>query len=144
MKGFDFRLQKVLDHRQGVEENSKQIFVKSRLEYLKEKEKLDQLKQEMYRELETARDAKKVNAFYYINRQNYIAALEDKIKDQEKRALVFHQNMEKKREAFRESQKDRKVIEKLKEKAYGEFVSESERLEQNQNDEFALYGYVRK
>lgn len=142
MGKFVFRLQKVLDHRIRIEDVKKQAFMKSRLVYLKEKEKLDQL----IHRLDTINSSpvSGKNSFSYISRYNYITLLGERIEDQEKVVNVRLEEMNTKKLEFEGSQKDRKVIDKLKEKAKVEYDFNMDKLEQKQNDEYALYGYVRK
>ena len=75
--------------------------------------------------------------------QNYLNAVNNSIKDttmllDEKEIIV-----EEKREKLVKSQVERKTVEILKEKDYRRYLDEENRKEQNQIDEFALYGYVR-
>lgn len=76
--------------------------------------------------------------------QNYLNVVNNSIEDttvllDEKEVIVGE-----KREKLVKSQVERKTVEILKEKDYGRYINEENRKEQNQADEFALYGYVRK
>jgi flagellar FliJ protein len=143
MKGFTFRLQKVLDHRIDVEDTKKDEFVKSRMEYIKQQEHLESLKQEIAR-TNKIKPKKSTNIFSYITMNNYKTALNEKTEIQEKRVDIYRESMNQKKEEFLESKRDRKVIEKLKDKAHNEFTIDQNKSEQKQNDEFALYGYMKK
>jgi flagellar protein FliJ len=143
MARFVFRLQKVLDHRVRIEDLKKQEFIKARDAFLKEKGILEDL----YKRLEECNAKtieKSTGIFIYVARYNYITLLQERIEDQMKKVKLFEEEMLKKKYEFEESQKARKVIEKLKENAYDEFTKESDLVEQKQNDEFALYGHMRK
>lgn len=143
MKSFVFRLQKVLDYRMGVEDEKKQAFIKARLDYLREKDILDYLHEKLegcYNDV----TEKESSIFAYIAKYNYMTFLEEKKEDQVKKVQVYEEEMNKKKYEFTESQRDRKVIDKLKENALMEYRTSLDRLEQKQNDEFALYGYMRK
>lgn len=143
MGGFNFRLQKVLEHRERKEDEKKQTFVNARHEYLREKEILDT----MYSTLDGCMNdttEKSTGIFTYIAKHNYITFLEERIEDQIKKVRIYEEKMDEKKIEFQQSQKDRKVIDKLKENAHREYKINMDRLEQKQNDEFALYGYVRK
>lgn len=143
MQKFSFRLQKVLEHRIDVEEEKKRSFVKARNDYLREKEKLETLKRRLH-EFSFEEFEKNTGIFTYIARYNYIAFLEERIEEQEKRLKLFEKAVNEKRHEFEESKKDRKVLDKLKENALKDYRINMDRLEQKQNDEFALYGYMRK
>lgn len=143
MKGFTFRLEKVLDHRIDIEDNKKNEFVKSRMEYINQQKHLEYLKQEIIR-TNKIKPKKNTNIFTYIAMNNYKAMLEEKTETQEKKVDIYRESMNQKKEEFMESKRDRKVIEKLKDKAYKEFIIDQDKNEQKQNDEFALYGYMKK
>lgn len=142
MGRFVFNLQKVLDHRMRIEDAKKQDFIKSRLVYMKEKDTLDVLRYKLDECISNPASYK--DSYSYITRYNYMVMMEDMIKDQEKVVSVREGEMNEKKLLFESSQKDRKVMDKLKEKASAYYNLEMDRFEQKQNDEFALYGYVRK
>lgn len=142
MGRFTFRLQKVLDHRLRVEDVKKQAFVKSRLSHLREKRILDDFHDSL-KEC-NSRPVTGGGAFFYISKYNYITLLEERIEDQSKKVKVLYDEMNEKKLEFEDSQKDRKVLDKLKDKAYSEYNSSNDKEEQKQNDEFAIFGYVRK
>jgi flagellar FliJ protein len=143
MGGFVFRLQKVLDHRSRIEENKKQVFAKSRIQYLNEKEKLDILNDTL-KGFYSRDGQKNTSAFSYIAAYNYSTLMEERIEDQEKVVSVCEEDMNKKKDEFNVSRKDRKIIDKLKENALQEYNADIEKREQKMNDEFALYKYVRR
>jgi flagellar FliJ protein len=51
--------------------------------------------------------------------------------------------LDKKNKELLKSISDRKVLEKLKQKAKDEFEFEQSKKEQNMNDDFALFSYIR-
>ena len=51
--------------------------------------------------------------------------------------------MEARRSDLKQRQIDRKIVETLKDKQYTAFLKEQDRIEQINNDEFALYAYMR-
>jgi flagellar FliJ protein len=143
MTGFVFRLQKVLDHRIRIEDARRQAFIMARQGYLNEKELLASLEQKLV-ELNSRSVEKTSGVYTYIAAINYGALLEERIEKQSGKVQSAMEEMDKKRVKFEESQKDRKVLEKLREKALEEYLELQDKAEQNRNDEFALYGYVRK
>ena len=77
-----------------------------------------------------------------IGKQDDLLALcEDKEKKKELKRRG--RDLEKKREDLKKKQVDRKTVSKLKEKQYLSFVKEQNRIEQLNNDEFALYAHMR-
>lgn len=142
MGSFTFRLQKVLDYRTKIEDQKKQEFMKARLDYTKQEEKLNSLKMEL-------QDCIKKgwlfsDVFHYQVMNNYITFMNEKIDKQYKVTKSSKKIMDEKKSEYTESRINRKVIDKLKENAFDEYKKDSDSIEQKQNDEFALYGYMRK
>ena len=52
--------------------------------------------------------------------------------------------LEERREKLKAMQIERKIVETLKDKQKQQFIEEQNLIEQKNNDEFALYAYVRK
>ncbi|WP_291582965.1 flagellar export protein FliJ [Clostridium sp. UBA6640] len=139
--GYKFRLQKLLEFRQDVEDKSKISFMEAMSEKNRVETELNCL-QDSYNKyknipLNLSTIEKKIV-------QNYLNVVNNSIEDttvllDEKEVIV-----EEKREKLVKSQVERKTVEILKEKDYGRYINEENRKEQNQADEFALYGYVRK
>lgn len=139
--GYKFRLQKLLEFRQDVEDKSKISFMEAMSEKNRVEMELNCLQDSYNRykniPLNLSTIEKKIV-------QNYLNVVNNSIEDttsllDEKEVIV-----EEKRENLVKSQVERKTVEILKEKDYGRYISEENRKEQNQVDEFALYGYVRK
>lgn len=140
-KGFDFKLQKVLDIRIEKEEEKARIFKKAQYEKNEIEEKIKELEESYIKYSEVTN--KETVAYQKIKRiyvQNVSRAIEEKKKELKKKEQeVFF-----KREDAKKSQIERKTVEKLKEKEYENFKKEQERLETVFNDEMALYGHIRK
>lgn len=137
---YKFRLQKLLEFRQDVEDKSKISFMEAISEKNRVEMKLNSLQNsyDKYKNipLNLSTIEKKIV-------QNYLNVVNNSIKDttvllDEKEMIV-----EERREKLVKSQVERKTVEILKEKDYKRYVKEENRKEQNQVDEFALYGYVR-
>ncbi|WP_123053497.1 flagellar export protein FliJ [Clostridium sp. JN-1] len=140
MRGYKFKLQKLLDIRVDMEEESKRIFKEAQLEKLKVEEKLNSLEEnyKKYSEItgsETSIERKM--KYLYLNNINYIINnTNDELKKKEK-------NLEEKRSNLKQKQIERKTVEILKEKGQKAFDIKQKLTEQKMNDEFALYGYIR-
>lgn len=140
MRGYKFKLQKLLDIRVNMEEESKRIFKEAQLEKLKVEEKLNSLEEnyKKYSEItgsETSIERKM--KYLYLNNINYIINnTNDELKKKEK-------NLEEKRSNLKQKQIERKTVEILKEKGQKAFDIKQKLIEQKMNDEFALYGYIR-
>lgn len=140
MKGYSFRLQKLLDIREKKEEESKMKFKQAQMEKNYTEEKLFNLKNNY-------------NKYNNINLNDSI--LEKKIRHSYLNSLNFCINetanelqqklrvVEERREELKTKQVERKTVEILKEKDKLAFEKEQNMIEQRNNDEFALYAFIR-
>lgn len=140
MKAYKFRLQKLLDMRVDKEEECKIEFKRAQNESFKAKEKLMGMK-ENYRKYNNFSGSSSVIEqkirHIYINNLSYnIGETVEELNQKEK-------VVESKREELKQRQIDRKTVEVLKDKYIDDFRREQNRIEQNLNDEFALYGFIR-
>lgn len=140
MKGYRFKLQKLLDIRMDKEEESKREFQKAQNESLKVKEKLDSLRENYnkYRNISSCQSVidQKIKHIY-LNTLNYSINETLQELDVKERIVEF------KREELKQKQIDRKTVEILRDKERDLFVKEQNMIEQRMNDEFALYGFIR-
>ena len=141
MSNFKFKLQKLLDIRINEEEESKLFYSKAQNQKTIVEKKLHDLEENYrkYSDLNKAQDTvgKKIAI-------NYLSHLNTHIKDTEKELETKSIELEKAKKDFIDKRIKRRSLEVLKEKKILELKKEEERLEQISNDEFALYGYIRK
>ncbi|ENZ02266.1 flagellar export protein FliJ [Clostridium thermobutyricum] len=137
---YEFKLQKLLDLREEKEEESKRLFRESMKALNKEKEKLNIIKEDIkkYSGIKTDEDL-----IYQKIKRNYLKALEIGKKEAEKQVKIKEKELYFRREDLIVKQKERKTVEKLKEKDKEKFFKELDRMESINNDEFALYSYIR-
>ncbi|AKN33953.1 flagellar biosynthesis protein FliJ [Clostridium carboxidivorans P7] len=140
MSKYNFRLQKLLDIRVDKEEESKRNFTEAQNQKLKVETKLEELNAsyEKYRNINSDESAiKRRITHIYLNAINYsINETAEELKQKEK-------ILEDKRYDLKQKQIDRKTVEILKEKGEKAFLKEQNLIEQRNNDEFALYGFIR-
>lgn len=138
---FNFGLQKLLDIRIEKEEESKITFQNAQQEKLKAEERLITLQNnyDKYNSIE-----KNETAIIKKIKKNYLNALNMTMDDAEKELEDKEKHLSKCREDLKNKQMDRKTVEIIKEKKYQEFLQEQKLIEQKQNDEFALYGFIRR
>lgn len=137
---YKFKLQKLLDMRIDKEDESKIEFQKAQSERLEIKEKLTQLEENYNKYKNRSLPASAIDqkiTHIYINALDY--NINETSKDLNKKEKI----VEEKRDKLKQRQIDRKTVETLKDKGYGAFVKEQNRIEQKLNDEFALYGFIR-
>lgn len=141
MNGYKFRLQKLLDIRIDKEEESKIKFKEAQVQKENTEVRLFNLK-------ETYENARKTeNASSLIERKiksNYLNAVNLSIDTTKKELDKNVLNLEEKRTHLEKKQIERKTVEILKEKKEIIFFKEQEMVEQKSNDEFALYGFIRR
>lgn len=141
MAAFNFKLQKLLDIRTEREEESKRIFKEAQNEKNMIENKLNAMvndynKYNVIDKRETIIEQK--------IKKNYLNALNISINETSKVLDEKNIILEKKREDLKQKQIERKTVEILKTKKKDEFIKFQNHLEQTANDEFALYGYIRK
>jgi flagellar protein FliJ len=141
MSNFKFKLQKLLDIRVNEEEESKLFYSKAQNQKNIVENKLHELENnyKKYSDISRAKDtiSQKIT-------MNYLSYLNTTIKDTEKELEAKKIELEKAKKDFIDKRIKRRSLEVLKENKILEIKKEEERLEQISNDEFALYGYIRK
>lgn len=141
MSNFKFKLQKLLDIRVNEEEESKLFYSKAQNQKNIVENKLHEFENnyKKYSDISRAKDtiSQKIT-------MNYLSYLNTTIKDTEKELEAKEIELEKAKKDFIDKRIKRRSLEVLKENKILEIKKEEERLEQISNDEFALYGYIRK
>ena len=140
MEKFHFRLEKLLEIRRELEDESKIQFKNAQDEKVKVEEELQSLK-EKYREVSKNKNCSTIFEYKIVN--NYINFLDKRIEEEKINLKNKTIAVEEKRKELIDKQRDRKAVEKLRENKYLEYVKESQAIEQKNNDEFALYGFIR-
>lgn len=140
-KGFDFKLQKILDIRIEKEEEKARIFKKAQCEKNEIENKLKELEESYSKYNEVT---KKETVAYQKIKRIYVQNVSKAIESTKKELEAKEREVSFKREEVKKCQIERKTVEKLKEKEYESFKKEQERVEKVFNDEMALYGHMRK
>ena len=138
--GYKFSLQKLLEIREEKEEESKRLLTESQRQKQITENELSNMR-ESYDKYKGIRPDEDV--IYQKIKRNYLLALESGIKSKEKELVIKSREVEVRRSDLKQRQVDRKIVETLKEKQYRAFIKEQDRIEQINNDEFALYAYMR-
>lgn len=139
-KGYKFSLQKLLEIRESKEEESKRLFTESKRARLITEEELTTLN-DSYDKYKGIRQGEDI--IYQKVKRNYLIALQTGIEEKEKELEKRERELELRRLELKERQVDRKTVSRLKEKQFESFIKEQDRVEQINNDEFALYAYMR-
>lgn len=140
-KGYKFSLEKLLEIREDKEEESKREFTESKKAKVNTENELNNLNEcyERYKGIKPGEDV-----VYQKVKRSYLAALNIGIKQKTKELRTRERELEIKRQELAKRQVERKTVSRLKEKGYANFLEEQDRIEQLNNDEFALYAYMRK
>jgi len=140
MAKFIFKLEAVLNVKRQQEENIKNELGKAiqRLEAEKQKlERLERNREEIIDEFNNK--AKKTTVHKLIEFNAYLSLLKSKISRQKERVNKAAMDVDKIREELVKAVQERKILEKLKEKKYDEYLIEQKKLEQKTNDEIVSY-----
>lgn len=141
MEKFNFNLQKVLDYRAGIEEKKKLEYVEAQKNMLMQETLLKRLLSK--RATAEKYIASNMTGYECQSLTRYIENLDHKISKQRNILNESIKVLEIKIRELTQCMSDRKVMEKLREKAYQEFIEESNKREQNLNDDFALHVFIR-
>lgn len=140
MAKFSFRLQSVLNLKNQQEDNLKNELGKALRRLDNEKHKLAQLKSSLIDlEAQFNEKAKKSDVYKLIKFNEYLSLLTSKIKLQKEKVNCAALNVDKVREELVKAVKERKILDKLKEKKKEEYFQEQKRSEQKTNDEIVSY-----
>jgi flagellar FliJ protein len=139
-ESYKFRLQKLLDIRKDIEEKSKLKFKDAQREKNVVEDQLSKLK-----------ESYKIHGIINANesvvqqkiKRNYLNALNLAISDTEVVLKDKDRILEQKRDELKQCQVEKKTVEILKEKQKAAFLKEQNLIEQKNNDEFALYAFIR-
>ncbi|AXU70341.1 TPA: flagellar export protein FliJ [Clostridioides difficile] len=139
-KNFKFRLQKVLDLKVKDEEEIKMEFAKIQQKKIDIETNLENLESNYSKYSIIKNNDSIQNQKITIN---YLLALNNSIMDLSEELDKSTNELEKARKQLISKQIERKSLEKLKEKKYGQYYKEENLKEQNTNDEFASMSYLR-
>lgn len=146
MARFRFPMQNILNMKEKLEEQAKNEYGQANARLLAEEKRLEQLNNR----LEDARLQLK-NVLHEVlsmteihKRENAVVILKGYVKQQQLVVKRCEKEVEIAREKLTEAMKERKIFEKLREKAFDEFMKEEGRREQKEVDELMSYRYGAK
>lgn len=140
MAKYKFKLQKLLDIRIKEEDESKIAYGKAQNKKIAVENKLKQLQEDYnkYSDVTSYKDIISQKIAF-----NYLTSLTRAIEETTTQLKIEENNLLKAKEDFINRQIKRKSLETLKENEIKKIQKEEERIEQINNDEFALYAYIR-
>lgn len=146
MARFKYRMQSILDIKNKMETQAKMEYAEARMHLNEELQKLENLKVRKSFYEDEARillqDSLKVQEI--IDSQTAILRMKEYIAEQGKQVKRAEDNLEAARIKLMEVMQERKTHEKLREKAFEEFLREENANESKEIDQLTSYRYGKK
>tara|TARA_B110001454_G_scaffold219179_1_gene250823 strand:+ start:112301 stop:112762 length:462 start_codon:yes stop_codon:yes gene_type:complete len=146
---FNFRMQKVLEHRKVQEDLAKTDFQSALMRLNEEVEKLqfmiDQKKKARVKSFEIETGTLVPNALQngILEESSRFQKLQDvRIEKQKEVIAAWEKEVESKREILKSKAIDYKIIEKFKDKKKQQFIDENNKKEQKENDEISILRFA--
>lgn len=141
MSRFRFSMENILIIKEKLEEQAKNEYAQANARLFREQDKLDALvcrceeaRQELRKKLQETLSMKDIR-----KREEAVEVLKFYVIQQQMAVIRCEKEVEVAREKLSEAMKERKIFEKLREKAYEEFVQEENKKEQREVDELMSY-----
>ncbi|NLL80136.1 MAG: flagellar export protein FliJ [Clostridiales bacterium] len=146
MARFVYHMQSILDIKNKMEEQAKMDYAAARIQLTEEEEKRDRLyKRKLHYEDENReRLHGQLKVRKIIEAKEAILRMDEFIVSQEEEIRKAEERLEQRRIQLAEARQERKTHEKLKEKAFDEFVAEENAKESREIDELTSYTYGQK
>lgn len=143
---FVFRLESVMNCRKAAEDKALTDFSDEKRDLEKERQQLDRIQEHKVSLIGQLRGMRKdgLKADEIALFMDYIRQVQARLADQENVVRQAAERVSFKREALLAAVKDRKVMETLKARKLQEYIAESNKAEQKQMDETAIFRYVRR
>ncbi|MCX7800438.1 MAG: flagellar export protein FliJ [Fimbriimonadales bacterium] len=134
MRRFRFRLQKVLEHRERLEEEAKTAFLNARAQRLEAERRLEELRTQraewLSRSFGTLTDR--------LALERFLDALDGRERDQRIVIATLEDEEESLRRAWIDARRDAEAMRRLRQAAFDEWRTEADRREQADLDEWAV------
>lgn len=146
MAKFIYRMQNILNLKYKLEEQAKMEFAAARRRLDEEQEKLDLLFRRKADYEEEGRRLREdaLNVRDILDNKNAILQMDEFIENQKIRVSEAEEALEAERQKLQEVMQERKVQEKLREKAFETFMQEENAREGKEVDELTSYTYGQK
>lgn len=146
MAKFIYRMQSVLDIKVKMEEQARMEFATARIRLDEEEEKLNNLKRRKAEYEEEGRRLRKdaLKVLDIQENRQAILSMDDRILIQKDAVIRAERVLEEARMALQTAMQESKTQEKLKERAFEEFVRELNAQEAKEIDELTSYTYGQK
>lgn len=147
-KRFHYDLEAVLKVRGIKEKKEQEKFAEKKRDYIKEKEKEDEIKENKHNKEEELRGVYKrgpISDFQKVlRRRAHLDVLKDDLDEQVEKVIEASKNLEEQRARLVESMKDKQIMEKHKERKFDEYNKIMQGLEMKFMDEIATQRFKRE
>ncbi len=145
---FKFSLQKVLEHRKTLEDIAQRDLQQALVNYRNELTSLENMKKRRHDALHSGfristKDAKNISPRLQQTHE-YLLGQDMRIEIQSAKVQQLSEEVEKVREILRQRAISFKIIEKLKEKKFRDFIAEQNLKEQKELDEISVIRHPRE
>ncbi len=146
MARFIYRMQSILDIKAKMEEQAKMEFATARMHLDEEEEKLQILKNRKASYEDKGRELRKdsLKVMEIMENRDAIARMEEFIVFQMQQVRLAEEQLEDARYKLQVARQESKTQEKLREKAFDEFMREENAREAKEVDELTSYTHGRK
>lgn len=146
MAKFIYRMQSILDIKSKMEEQAKQEFATARMKLSEEEDKLENLKarHSFYEEEGRRLRAKELKVLDLMENRTAILRMEEYIELQKQEVERAQEVLEQARERLKEAMQESKTQQKLREKAFEQFVKDENVREAKEVDELTSYTHSKK
>lgn len=143
MAKFVYRMQNILDIKNKLEVQARNSYAAARMKLSQEEEKLDRMfeQKKAYEENYRQQLSGNINILQINICRNAIELCKNQIKKQLVEVKVASLNLEAAQKRLGEVMKERKIQEKLREKAYEEFLQELNDQEKKEIDELVSFRF---
>lgn len=143
MAKFVYRMQSLLNIQYQLETQAKMELGRAQMRLTQEEEKLQGLIDRKTTYLEEGRRLRssRLHIMDLKDNRNAMLIMDEKIEDQREQVKFAEKHVEEARNRLQEVMKERKMHEKLREKAFVEFVREENAAEHKAVDELTSYTY---
>lgn len=143
MQKFGFRLESVLNLKSQLEDNAKNSLARATRELENQKACLEDLESKNYGSMNSLNAEVDEGVPVYRIRiyNNYLSLLKNKITNQKENVNNAERDVDINRESLIKAMQERKVLEKLKEKKFDEYIKEQNKAEQLIIDELNSFKF---
>jgi len=146
MKRFNFRLKKVLKHKEIVEDLEKERLGKAKSELQRERERLQRMEDQRRRTREELKERRtsRISLPEALIYEAYLERVDEEVSQQATKAAQLSQKVQRTRDDLLQASQEKRIVEKLRERKEAEYTIELRKFEQGISDEASVNQFNRK